>query len=193
MSCSDDENYLMVYDVLNKNKIYEEYKSIVELPMTDFCSSVIKFSSFLRFITKNQKILNNILDTFVAVLITRDNIVDSSTNEGKLYFDLLTNKKIRENIIKFKYFDDVSEVLDYNSLNEIYSDITEYINLSDESDKLFKSSTNIQTASGFVNICDRQVTFSGLDDTTSSRVMSRSNNDFKGLRTVNFQFNPYWF
>jgi hypothetical protein len=199
MSCllkksgSDDENYLMAHDIMDKNKIYHEYNSIVELTTTDFCSSIAKFSLFLKFIAKNQKVFNNNLDTVIAVLITIDNIVDSSTNEGKLYFDLLTNKKIRENIIKFKYFDNVSDVLDYNSLNETYNDITEYINLSDESDKLFKSSANIQMSSGLVSICDKQVTISGFDDTTTSRVMSRSNSDFKGLKTVNFEFNPYWF
>ncbi len=175
-------------NTMGKNDIWNEFYSIVNVNATDFKSRVAKFGSFLNFIKNNQNRVNEIIKCDILITLFENDNINDINSEYKIFYEILSNKKILEFIFEFNYIDDFKNINSYDDLNKIYIDSKDYIEMSDNTERVLNHYSETYTG---INSCayDRAISL-GNNTSTSVRVMSRSNN-CGGLKTVDFPFNPF--
>jgi hypothetical protein len=174
-------------NTMGRNDIWDEFNTIVNANATDFRSRVAKFGTFLRVLKNSQYKLNQ--DSFVLnTLFEKNNVIDTNTRENKIFFDILSDKRIQEFIFEFNYIDDFKNINTYDDLYKIYMDSKDYIEMSDNTERVLSYCDNTYSGNNS-SVFDKAISL-GHNAPASVRVMSRSNN-CGGLKTVDFPFNPF--
>lgn len=152
----------------------------------NFKLKIEKFTDFLKSNIKNNKLNNNITYDNLFFLEKKDNIFDINTYENNIFYEILKNKKIQEVIIEFDYIDDFKNIKTFTEFNKIYMDCKKYVEISENTKRVLSLNDNEESN---INIITNDKLIC-LESNLTSRVMSRNNN-FGGLKTIDFPFNPF--
>jgi hypothetical protein len=171
----------MNFTDLNESNIHSVIDGILSnVPILDFKSRIKKFANVLMFMHEKQISLNS---------IKINTNINTKIKESDIFFEILNNKNIQKFIFDNGFDDDLKEAESYDDLKTIYSHGLEFIEMSATAEEQY-SDVNSYVSFGMNCGAFENAISLGMSSSMCIRAMSRCN-DYGGLKSVDYPFNPF--
>ena len=171
--------------ILNEKTIQNEINLIINNdPNLDFISKIKKFEILLSFIYNNRK--NQKKNIKINIKKQKK---ETKTKTTDIFYEILKNEKIQNFIFEYGSHNDLKKAKTYGDLEAIYTYSLKFVKILDRMGKKDQK-INPEITSGFnSSVFANAISIGGIAS-ASERVMSRCN-DYGGLKSMDYPFNPF--